>query len=1002
MREGSPGPTVGPFSEPERYGKARCQTGTEGRVLFRLLATDQELGERLFSLSEAGLFGFEEAGRDRAGLWLLRRKPAPELGSLLEGPELSPLRALRIVVAVARALAAAERSQDFPGPLLPSAVIVPTGASPPAWVRAEPWLGKLLEAEAAAAPSSEAESLRWLPPEQADGAPWDAAANRYALGLYAYRLLSGEHPFSGLGARLGLEEKVQRGAPPFPEARSKHLPPGLQSTCLAWLSARLEDRPASAQAMADALLPFLGQLEVRVPPEPPRVLDREPPAPPSIASSAPERAGRERGAARARPRSMMLLLGAGAVAVAAALSPVLGGAVGAGPAARRSIPRRPIPVPAHQNQDCASCHPRQTAEWERSVMAQSATSPLFQALEILIEEQVGRSDACPEGAGVLRRLDLAAACREPESGRPITGSGGEHWCVNCHSPLENLSFERPGVAAWDARSPASRSRRPLVDQLGADSLEGIGCAFCHQVHGPVTPGAAGEGRYEGNPFWVSTRNGTVFQSRPEDAIGVFGIANSGYSLDPELLGGAVFDGPPGQHALIPETTRRYLRSSEFCGACHDVRLFGTDVIGVQKGEHFKRLRNAYSEWRAFAQKEREAGRQAPSCQDCHMSTYPGVCRSGVRSGPPSAVDRSCPSGTHFVEVEPGALPEGLPSTPRGSRRPVYLHYFSGVDVPLSDAFPSALIDEPGTDGFGVPLGARQRRNLLLSRSIRMTLGSPEIEGERLRIPLKFLNRTGHRVPAGFSQERELWVHLRVTDARGRLVYEAGRVEEPTDDLSDKRFLRVRTDDSLRDSAGRPLGLFGADVADGPDVPRWASSGSDAAPTLVGRGLINFQNGFLRCVRCRGRLDVQGQCQPLPGQDSTRAGRYEDGEYDPDTGECVSNLRGSDRLFETYFPVGSLDASRGVLKGPDAIIDTRSLPPGETIRYTYDLSVQGVPPYRVTARLLFRAFPPFLLRAFIDYERRQTTLGRRPSGPLIGEAVMQRLDVVELQRASVGP
>ena len=27
---------------------------------------------------------------------------------------------------------------------------------------------------------------------------------------------------------------------------------------------------------------------------------------------------------------------------------------------------------------------------------------------------------------------------------------------------------------------------------------------------------------------------------------------------------------------------------------------------------------------------------------------------------------------------------------------------------------------------------------------------------------------GHRVPAGFSQEREFWVHLRVTDADGRL------------------------------------------------------------------------------------------------------------------------------------------------------------------------------------------------------------------------------------------
>ena len=49
---------------------------------------------------------------------------------------------------------------------------------------------------------------KWVPPEQAGGAPWDAAANRYVLGLVAYRLIAGEHPFAGGGLRgafAGLE-----------------------------------------------------------------------------------------------------------------------------------------------------------------------------------------------------------------------------------------------------------------------------------------------------------------------------------------------------------------------------------------------------------------------------------------------------------------------------------------------------------------------------------------------------------------------------------------------------------------------------------------------------------------------------------------------------------------------------------------------------------------------------------------------------------------------------
>ena len=83
------------------------------------------------------------------------------------------------------------------------------------------------------------------------------------------------------------------------------------------------------------------------------------------------------------------------------------------------------------------------------------------------------------------------------------------------------------------------------------------------------------------------------------------------------------------HRRTPSEAKSYLGSSEFCGACHDVRLFGTDSLGVrEKGEHFKRLRNAYSEWKTWSDTEKVAGRRAATCQDCHMSLYPGVCVAG--------------------------------------------------------------------------------------------------------------------------------------------------------------------------------------------------------------------------------------------------------------------------------------------------------------------------------------------------------------------------------------
>jgi hypothetical protein len=279
-------------------------------------------------------------------------------------------------------------------------------------------------------------------------------------------------------------------------------------------------------------------------------------------------------------------------------------------------------------------------------------------------------------------------------------------------------------------------------------------------------------------------------------------------------------------------------------------------------------------------------------------------------------------------------------------------------------------------------------------------------GARVEVPIEIENvGAGHRVPAGFSQEREIWVELTVKDGRGQVVYEVGKLASDDADLRDKTFARVTTRDDNRDFKGRPQGVFGADVIDGPDVPRWSPNPSFGGTTFRGKGLINMQNGFLRCVKCIGFIDVQGRCQPGPGQGRTRADRFDDGVYDIDTGECRSNLFGSNALFETYFPVGALDADRGVAKAPDAIIDTRSAPPGVTLRYTYEIDTAFArPPFRVEARLRFRPFPPFLLRAFADYEARKAAEGRRPSGPQLVAQMLRRNHPVDLAEASatIGP
>lgn len=1023
MHQG-PAPTAG---QPlESIGRARRFELPDGRELWRGL--DEASAADLLARGVEGIGGFVEAGEDEQGVWLVRAATRESLGEFLAEREragaIEPdaiVSVLRYVHALARRLAAAEAAELAIGPLGPRSAW--SFESP--WLDATAWLRVRVGAPAPEPGSGSASLSRdWLTPEAAAGLPEHAGSNRYRLGLILYRALAGQGPFAGLGLRSAIDQ-IARGVPPLPDAVAARLPPGLQGLLLRMLDPDVARRPASAAAIVHELDEHLAA-DTR--PREPSSLDRghadarralsarraeqaERGAPPIASREAPP-------SARPRPRPLPFARLIGPLAV-------IGLGVGLGLALlglpRASDPSSPQPDTtkvevgtraaldaAHTSvEDCASCHPRQTAEWKRSVMGHSAKSPLFQGLEILIEEQVGRSDACPGGAGILRSADPRTACRNPESNLPITGSGGALWCANCHTPRENLGAVLP---AWDGTSLASLTRLPLRDLQPASTSEGIDCGFCHQVHGPVAPGDERRGRYEGNPSWISSLTGQVFAMRPEDRLGQFGIANSGYALDPgELLVGEPGEGEPvagAIHRRPSPQARAYLQSSQFCGACHDVRLFGSDAIATPgKGEHFRRLRNAYSEWVEWAELERRLGREPADCQDCHMSSFPGVCVPGdpppPRPGEPdaSALRRGCPPGTHFESRAPGERPQLRVAAGSADHQLVSTHYFSGVDVPLTPEFDAGWIDQATLDAAGTPLGAEQRRDLLLGRSFRFELGELALRQGTLEVPIEIENTgAGHKIPAGFSQEREFWVHLRVSDAKGRLIYEVGRVDRGDDDLRDKLFLRVNVDDRVRDRAGRPLGVFGADVVDGPDLPRWEAVPGSQGTQFRGRGLINFQNGFLRCVQCIGTIDAAGRCQPANElQAATRAGRYDDAEFDDDTGECRSNLEGREALFEIYFPVGALDAGRGLTKGPDAIIDERSAPPHLPLRWTYELALgrDTSGPLTIEARLMFRAFPPFLIRAFAEYERLQNARGLRPSGPLVSADMLDKLEAVEL-------
>jgi hypothetical protein len=918
---------------------------------------EREAAERLLALG----LGFARA--DASGDAAVRRTHAHTVADLKKGERLAFEAAKKIARDVALDLDRCERAHVFPGPLRPEEICVDEEGG--AFFAANDYVALVAPDSRDSREARDAKgeksgpSAKWTPPEQLDGAPWDNAANRYVLGLVLYRLLAGEPPEIAGGARAAMSAR-RADVLPLPEEVASALPPGMHAFVLRTLSPDATKRPLSAAAIAK---------ELEEAPAPKIAIARK---------NKPETRSKKNGATSTKRR------GVGPLATAATLLSIAIAVVsivtlGLGKEAEKSAvaiaPQKPLA--STKSDACASCHPREVVEWRRSVMAHAAKSPLFGALESAVEEQIGRATECPNGAGILRKRG-GDACFERASGVTVTGSGGEHWCVNCHLPGENLRASMPAWTAFGAKN----GRSPIRDVASDASMEGISCASCHTTIGPTH----GNGGYAGNPSWTSFKTGAVFASRPEDAAGTFGIGNSGYQLDEgALLGKTLSSGAARVHKMQTPDEKAYLKSSQFCGACHDVRLFGTDSLGArERGEHFKRLRNGYSEWRAWADDEARAGRRAATCQDCHMTTFPGVCvkQDGARGG------EGCPPGTRFAARAPGEKRRG------GG----WSHDFTSVEVPLAED-PSRITPENDAtlDADGVPQGLAYRQTMLVARALDFRIGATERAGTLARIPVEIANvGAGHRVPAGFSQEREIWVELSVTDAKGRLVYDVGRVARADEDLADKRFVRVRTDDDVTDAKGRPLGVFGADVIDGPDAPRWKKT---APNELIGKGLVNLQNGFLRCVRCIGFVDGEGKCQPAGDQGRTRADRFDDGDYDLDTGECRSNLPFENAFFETYFPIGALDADRGIVKAPDAIIDTRSAPPGVRQRWVYEIDTTGHElPLTVKAKLRFRAFPPYLLRAFADYESKKAARGDRPSGAQMTSTHLGRLRILDVHEA----
>lgn len=444
-------------------------------------------------------------------------------------------------------------------------------------------------------------------------------------------------------------------------------------------------------------------------------------------------------------------------------------------------------------------------------------------------------------------------------GNHITGGALAHnsavsdesdlFCQRCHNPSDSFDGTLPEYGDM-FKDGVAQPTRDFASDVGK---RGISCDVCHQVSAPnldrMLTGDLGDG-----------------------------ISNAAFILSPgDVKNGPISD--PAPNPVHASTNSEYLSSSEFCGSCHDVRPRFADVV---EGTDFQRLEDLFTEWKngPFGPINNTVG-GVVSCQDCHMD-----------AGPPYPA-ATYPTDTVSIFPEPNDAP----------KRSVSTHYFTGVDIALVP-FPGQ--DDAGKDSHGYTIGQKQRREELLQSAAELSVSAMPLSGDVLPVDVGIANvGTGHNLPSGFSQERQMWIELTITDGNGDVVYESGYLR----DSAHPETGEMAADGRLHDEDLNNL-LVTQDIPTGAviDIVHLGDFNQRHDHPEVNLGLANFGNEFLELV---------------------------DG-----------------HLEEVFTPFQS-----------QHVDNSHSIPALETKTTRYDVPVPSgtAGPLTINTRLLFRAFPPRFLR-----------------------------------------
>jgi hypothetical protein len=219
--------------------------------------------------------------------------------------------------------------------------------------------------------------------------------------------------------------------------------------------------------------------------------------------------------------------------------------------------------------------------------------------------------------------------------------------------------------------------------------------------------------------------------------------------------------------------REFQATGNYCGTCHDVTNPIVDTATVVDGavpvmRH--PIERTYTEWYWSAFRT-----EGVACQACHQ-----------------------------------------PMKFQGAQTWMLFPAMNALWKDLDQKWVDRGYDVPSTRDRNLALG-RARNLSFMETAATMTVGTSGNnvnEGDNVTVNVEITNDTGHKLPTGFAEGRQMWVYIRVLNAQGQTIYEDGALDA-------NGFLNRTPDTKVYERVGSAQGYAASVVAPGEEHFRFA-------------------------------------------------------------------------------------------------------------------------------------------------------------------------------------